>query len=405
MKRETSLCCLPTQLFADFFTARHVKGAKKTCSWRLCAWKIGIQSTLMGVVLLFSGTQINAQTTPSKYFVQDDTRLWTANGRAEMLRAIDGSLRFLRTRRAAAMYQRFERRGISRSRAERSLRRFRQLLQSSRTAAPLEAALQREFTRVRLAPTTHFTGYFEPIYNASRTRTNVYRYPLFRAPNLARWPRPHPTRLQLEGASGLQISPLLHGREIVWLRDRMEAYLVHVQGSARVRLTDGRTLNLGYAAHTNWPYTSMGRELVKAGVMPFEELTLPAMTEYFRRTPQEMNRYLPRNRRYIFFRERRGTALSGSLGVPLIAERSVALDATQLPPAALALAHVNFHNPAAARVFRAPRLTRLVFGHDAGSAIKGTARIDLFMGGGQQAGTRAGIINSMGQLDFLLLKK
>ncbi len=367
---------------------------------------MSVQSTLAGVALLLFGSVAlsRAQNAPSKYFVREDTRLWQANGRRELLHAIDGSLRVVRSRRAATTYARLAQHGLSRTRVQRSLMRFRQLLLAARSPQQLETALQREFVFVRLAPQTHFTGYFEPIYQASRVRTTQYRYPLFRAPNLRSWPRPHPTRLQLEGANGLQVSPLLQGREIVWLHDRLEAYLAQVEGSVRVRLTDGRTLNLSYAAHTNWPYTSLGRELRESGAVPGEQLTQPELVEYFRRNPQQLSVFLPRNRRFVFFRERPSTTLTGSFGVPLVAERSMALDGMVLPPGALAIAQIDFQKPIALQFWKSPRLTRFVFGHDQGGAIKGNARIDLFLGTGQQAGNRAGVINSMGQLYFLLLR-
>ena len=163
-------------------------------------------------------------------------------------------------------------------------------------------------------------------------------------------------------------------------------------------------MTISYGGHTNHTYTSMGRELVKAGVMPFEKLTLPALTDYFRAEPQEMNRYLPRNRRFVFFRETRGAAVTGSIGAPLVPEHSMATDAAALPPGALALAQIELTNPVAAHVFGSPTVTRWVFGHDAGGAIKGPARVDLFMGTGTRAGQRAGVINSMGQMVYLLLK-
>ncbi|MDF2439677.1 MAG: rane-bound lytic murein transglycosylase [Abditibacteriota bacterium] len=377
------------------------------------------------VGLLFSSTgigsncaplqaQLHAQPAPgpaqasSKYFAAADNRLWRGVARAgerkAVLRAIDHSLRYLRTQRAAGTYARLGISGVSRARVRRSLIRFRQLWVASRSTAQLEAALRREFVLYRPASRVHFTGYFEPTYAASRQRSAVYRYPLFRMPPALARVRSHPTRLQLEGADGLQISPLLRGYEIAWLRDRLEAYLVQVEGSARLRLTDGRTLSIGYGGHTSHTYTSMGRELVKDGVMPFEQLTLPALIEYFGAAPQEMNRYLPRNRRFVFFRETRGGASSGSIGVPLTPEHSMATDAAALPPGALALAQIELANPVAARVFGSPTLTRWVLGQDAGGAIKGRARVDLFMGSGARAGRRAGVINSMGQLAYLLLK-
>lgn len=321
-----------------------------------------------------------------------------------MLRAIDGSLRYLRTRRAASTYTRLRLTGVSRTRVRRSLVRFRQLWTAARSTAQLEAALRREFVWYRPAPRVHFTGYFQPTYAASRRPNAVYRYPLFRMPPALARNRHHPTRLQLEGEDGLHISPLLRGYQLVWLRDRLQAYLVQVEGSAHLQLTDGRTMTIGYAGHTNWPYTSMGRELVKDGVMNFDRLTLPALIDYFRAAPQEMNRYLPRNNRFVFFRDMRGAPVAGSVGVPLTPEHSMATDARVLPPGALALAQIELANPVAARVFGRHTLTRWVLGQDAGGAIKGPARVDLYMGTGTRAGERAGVINSMGQMAYLLLK-
>lgn len=245
---------------------------------------------------------------PSKYFGPADNGLWRglaqAGQRKAVLRAVDGSLRYLRTQRAATAYARLGAKGVSRARVRRSLIRFRRLFIAARSTQQLEAALRREFVLYRPASRVHFTGYFQPTYAASQRPNAVYRYPLFRMPPSLARARLQPTRLQLEGADGLHISPLLRGYEIAWLRDRLQAYLVQVEGSAHLQLTDGRTITIGYGGHTNYAYTSMGRELVKDGVMPFEKLTLPALVDYFHAAPQEMNRYLPRNRRFVFFAKR-----------------------------------------------------------------------------------------------------
>jgi membrane-bound lytic murein transglycosylase A len=350
-----------------------------------------------------------AGTAPS---VQLDTRLWNGRGdRAALLRSLDSSLRYLRTARAAAAYKRSQARsGITQAHVQRSLVRFRQLLLAARTPQQLQAALQREFAwrqsvghdgRGNVA----FTGYYNPVVSASRVRTSVYRYPLYGLPRgFRRWSRPHPTRAQLEGVDGLHPSRLLRGAELVWLRDRLDAYLVQVQGSARLRLTNGRTMTVGYAGHTAHPYVSMGRQLVHDGKMAFEELTLPLMVDYFRRAPYELNSYLPRNNRFIFFRETRGAPVSGAIGVPLTAERSIATDKALMPPGALALVQIEITNPAAVPVLGSS-VTRLVLDQDAGSAIKGAGRVDVYMGSGEQAGQRAGVINSPGRLYYLLLKR
>lgn len=349
---------------------------------------------------------------PGKWTPGRDGRLWGGPGwtgdRTALLRAIEHSQRYLRTRRAAIDYQRqFHVTKITRSRVQRSLTRFAQLLRSSNSSAQFEAAVAREFVLYQPAVNGNaaFTGYYEPVVTASRTRTAVYRYPLYRLPPMGRWPRPHPTRGQLEGADGLQQSPYLRGRELVWLRDRLDAFLVQVQGSARLRLTDGGTMTIGYAGTTSWPYTSVGRELVKDGKMRFEELTLPALVDYFRAAPHDLSKYLPRNRRFVFFRERKGAPTHGSIGVPLTAERSIATDKSMHPPGALARIEIHVTNPAAARVLKSDSLTRYVLDQDTGSAIRGAGRVDVFMGTGQQAQQRAGVINSRGNLFYLLLKK
>ncbi|MDQ3813705.1 MAG: MltA domain-containing protein, partial [Armatimonadota bacterium] len=183
-----------------------------------------------------------------------DDRLWgrpdQPGDRRALVRAIDHSLRYLKTQQAAIAYARqLPQTGITRSRVRRSLLRFRYLLKTSRSPAQLQAAIRREFVCYQSTGqdgmgAVHFTGYYEPIYAASRVPNAIYRYPLYRLPpRFSRWPRPHPTRVELEGVDGLQgHNGRLRGLELVWLRDRLQAYLVQVEGSARLRLTNGRTM-------------------------------------------------------------------------------------------------------------------------------------------------------------------
>ncbi|MGI0486906.1 murein transglycosylase A [Pantanalinema rosaneae CENA516] len=347
-----------------------------------------------------------------------DEQLWGQGGdRQALLRAIDDSLRYLQTPKAVQDYRKYlnasnpNQSELLRQRVQRSLRRFRQLVVSARSAAELQQAVQQEFTFYQSTGkdnrgTVGFTGYFEPVYRASRVPNQEYRYPLFRLPpNFSQWRSPHPTRLQLEGADGLQYSKgALKGLELVWLRDRLEAFLVQVQGSARLQLTDGSTMTVGYAGKTNHAYSSVGRELVNAGKFKLEELTLPKLLQYFQANPAEMNTYLPRNRSFVFFRETNGAPATGSLNVPVTADRSIATDKSLFPPGALALIQTEIPYPTATKQLSPQLVSRYVLDHDTGSAIKGAGRVDIFMGTGQLAGDRAGLINSTGQLYYLLLK-
>lgn len=165
--------------------------------------------------------------------------------RAALLTAIDHSLSYLQTPAAIAAYANVPVPSITHRRVQRSLERFRELVLTATSAAELQTAVMAEFVWYQAIGTdglgtVEFTGYFEPVYAASRVPTAEYRYPLYRRPpNLETWPEPHPTRQQLEGVDGLGGDGYLRGLELVWLRDRLEAFLVQVQGSAQLQFADG----------------------------------------------------------------------------------------------------------------------------------------------------------------------
>ena len=229
--------------------------------------------------------------------------------------------------------------------------------------------------------TVFFTGYYTPQFAASRVPNSVYRYPLYRGPPTS------PTGLQpivpgsTEGYDGLQAANgPLRGMELVWLSDRLEAFWVHIQGSAQLQLTDGSIMSVGYGGATNYPYTSIGRLLANDGKLKLDGQTIPVLTDFFRRNPGELNNYLPQNNRFIFFAETKSGGPMGSLQVPVTAERLIATDKSLMPPGALALVHTKlpYHNPVGQIEQRL--VSRYVLDQDAGSAIKGPGRADYFVG-------------------------
>ena len=340
-----------------------------------------------------------------------DEQLFGAQGdRRNLLQSIDYSLQYLRTPAAATAYQNYPVAGVTRDRVARSLRRFRQLVTQARSARELTALVDREFMLYQSIGRdgngdVFFTGYYEPIYRASLTPTAVYRYPIYREPtDLSRWSQPMPTRETLEGKDGQGTSSPLQGQEIAWLSDRLEAFLVHIQGSARLVLPDGKVITVGYANHNGYGYTSVGRELAKDGKLPFEGLTLPVMIRYFRQHPQELDAYLPRNTRFIFFRETFGAPATGTLGVPVTPDRSIATDRSLMPPGALALVSTTLPYARANGQTANRHVSRFVLDQDTGSAMIGPGRADYFMGTGPIAGNRAGVTGSRGRLYYLLLK-
>jgi membrane-bound lytic murein transglycosylase A len=345
-----------------------------------------------------------------------DHQIWQKIGSSKgdyqvLLKAIDHSLQYLATDKAQRDYQAYRMPGITRSRVIRSLRRFRQLVVEAKSAQALETVVKREFQFYQSVGNDQrgkvdFTGYYEATYTASRKPTAVYRYPLYQAPgNFQQWPKPHPTRVQLEGADGLQGSQgRLKGLELVWLRDRLQAFLVQVQGSARLQITDGTEMTVGFAGKTNHPYTSLGKSLVKDGKFTLKELSLPLVIDYFQKNPQDLDRYIPLNQSFVFFRKTFGAPPTGSLGVPVTGERSIATDKSIMPPGALALIHTQlpYYNPNQKLEFQ--QVSRFVLDQDTGSAIKGPGRVDIFMGTGPNAKARAGVMTQSGQLYYLLLK-
>jgi membrane-bound lytic murein transglycosylase A len=328
-----------------------------------------------------------------------------------LLQAIDHSLSYLATPKAAADYRDYGIPGIGRDRVWRSLQRLRQLVQTSPSEAAFQAALAREFVLYQSIGhdgqgTVGYTGYFEPYYAASAVPTSDYRYPLYRRPpTLDSWPQPHPTRQALEGLDGLQghQGPLA-GLELVWLASRLEAFLVQVQGSAKLELTDGRVMSVGYAGRTEYPYTSIGRALVEAGKIQADDLSLPNLIAHFEAHPEDLDIYLPQNQRFIFFRETGGGPPIGSLNVPVTAGHSIATDKTLMPPGAMALIQVPLPQLTPEGDWQTQDTTRLVLDQDTGGAILGPGRVDLFVGSGPEAGELAGRINTPGRLYYLLLR-
>ncbi len=253
------------------------------------------------------------------------------------------------------------------------------------------------------------TGYYQPSYSAARERSACYRYPIYGLPRdlvvsadgsvgrrLGGEIVPYPTRAEIE-AHGLPTAPVL-----AWMRDPLEAFIVHVQGSAVLRMRDGGEMDIGFAGRNGRPYRSIGAWLVKKGFMPLAAVSMPAIISFFRRHPAMIRKVLDYNESYIFFR-RSGRGPRGSLGEPLVPGRSVALDRRCFPEAAPLF--LSSRRPLVddngAMIGSIP-MRRIVFHHDSGSAIRGPSRLDLFMGRGGEAAAMAGVMRQPGEIFVLL---
>ena len=341
-----------------------------------------------------------------------DKQIWDKNpDKKALLNSIDQSLKYLQTRSAEITYRRYENSPITRTLIIKSLQRFRQILLASNSVYELNTTVAREFNFYQSLGkdgkgSVLFTAYYEPLYAASRVPTAEYRYPIYRLPpDLNRWPRPHPQRRELEGIDGLQgAKGKLRGLELFWFRDRLEPYMIQIQGSGRLQFPDGSQTTVGYAGNVAHNYKSIGRELANDGIFPVESITMPVILDYFQKKPEKLDVYIPRDPSFVFFQENFGAPAQGSIQVPLTAERSIATDKSLMPPGALALIRSNFPFVKSNGDLESRVVSRYVLDQDAGGAIKGAGRVDYFLGTGKIAGDRAGITVSNGQLYYLLLK-
>jgi membrane-bound lytic murein transglycosylase A len=347
-----------------------------------------------------------------------DDQIWGESSqqadRKILLSSIGSSLRYLQTANAKKTYDKYEKEkvsGISRERVIKSLQRFRQLLLSSKSAAELNQAVAEEFVFYQSVGNDNkgkvlFTAYFEPLYIASRQQTAEYRYPIYSIPpDLKEWQRPHPTRLDLEGADGLQGGKgKLKGLELFWFKSRLEPYMMQIQGSAKLRLLDGTQTSVGFAGNVAHNYKSIGKALIDDGELPSSGVTMPTILEYFEKDPRKLDVYIPRDPSFVFFQENKGAPAQGSIQVGLSPERSIATDKSLMPPGALALIRGDFPFATDSGDMKHRTVSRYVLDQDAGGAIKTAGRVDYFLGTGKIAGDRAGVTVTNGQLYYLLLK-
>ena len=230
------------------------------------------------------------------------------------------------------------------------------------------------------------TGYFEPEYRGSLLRSEVFATPLLALPQ-GRRDGAYPDRAAIEdGALGEEARPLL------FLADPIEAFLVHVQGSARIRLDDGRVLRVAFAGRNGQPYTSIGRVLSEQKGIPPAQMDMAGLVAWLRAHPAEARDVMRLNRSYIFFRVAQELAADdgaiGGAGISLAAGRSLAIDRAFWSYGLPIWLEGMLPLPTGGD----EKLRRLTVAQDTGSAIVGAARGDLFFGSGPDAGARAGLV-------------
>jgi len=307
---------------------------------------------------------------------------------------------------------------------EESLRQVCERL--SKLGSPLDEAAARRFFEENFRPVRiarlgeeagFLTGYYEPEVEGRRTASDDFNVPIYRQPEgffarlraaigkLVRHRIGRRVAGQLDRAA--IEDGALKGRalELCWLRDPVDAFFIHIQGSARVRLEDGKLLRINYDASNGFPYTPVGRILIERGIIPREQMSMDAIRTYFAEEPEDAREIMRMNKSFAFFREVRelppDSEPAGAQGVNLVRDRSIAVDK------AIHVYGTPFWIEADLPIASekpTTRFHRTMIAQDTGGAIVGPARADIYFGAGIDAGTVSGRIRHPGKF-FILVPK
>ena len=304
---------------------------------------------------------------------------------------------------------------IDRPAQARWLSGFASALGELRGAVIVRPGIERCFEPVPIVEPAFLTAYYEPVIAASRVRTEAFATPLMRRPRDLVRVSPGRSDLPGDGTFGRALPDgtiKAHhdraaiyagaldglGLEIAYLADPVDAFFAQVQGSARLRFEDGTTMRVGYHGKTGHPYTPIGRVLVARGALPPGGATMQAIRSVLAERPELVRPTLEANRSYVFFREREtgdealGPVAAG--GVQLVPMRSLAVDR----------AHIAHGTPVFVETVlpEIGPIAQVMIAEDAGSAIIGAARGDVFIGSGDAAGAIAGRMAAPARLTLLL---
>jgi len=292
---------------------------------------------------------------------------------------------------------------------------------ASPTKASAKVFFETQFVPYRIAqqkPKGLLTGYYEPVLEGSRTPQGKFQTPVYKRPpdlinvvaeadraskhaglthvrKTSAGETPYPTRAEIE-----QGALAGKGLELLYLEDPVEVFFMHIQGSARIHLTDGTTVRINYDGKNGHPYTSIGRYLIDNNLLEANKVSMAALGNWLRADKARGQQVMWQNQSFIFFREldNNSEGPMGAMAVTLTPGRSLAVDTgyhtlgTPLYVSAPELGHAT----------KEGAFNRLMVAQDVGSAIKGPERGDIYFGSGEKAGKLAGVTKHAGNFFVLL---
>jgi membrane-bound lytic murein transglycosylase A len=251
---------------------------------------------------------------------------------------------------------------------------------------------ERHFVPYAVSGQALITGYFEPEFRGAKNPAPGYQVPLYAKPaddRLASLPR-----TAIDAGALNRKTPVT-----AYLADPVDAYMLQIQGSGRILLANGRTLRVGFGGQNGQPYTPIGRILVQRGALAPDEVSYQSIAAWLKAHPAEARGIMEQNARYVFIKPLGylpdDEGAPGTLGAPLTAGRSLAVDKSVIPlgtPVFIATSDPLTQSP----------LARLTMAQDTGGGIQGPDKADLFFGAGPDAETTAGSMRQPGRLFVLL---
>ena len=254
------------------------------------------------------------------------------------------------------------------------------------------------------------TGYYEPQLNASLTKSEKYRYPLYETPEdlitvdlSSIYPALKSYRLRgkIEGNKLVPYdtraeskSSKVNANVICYCDSKIDRFFLEIQGSGRVKLDTNDTMYIGYDNQNGHKYRAIGRYLVKINALSLKEVSLQSIKAWLEKNPKRVDEVLNYNNSLVYFKQRKQSA-TGALGIELTPNRSIAVDRKYVPLGSMLYLSTSINED---------KLSRVVFAQDTGGAIKGSVRADLFLGAGDEALEIAGKLKSPLKLWILLPK-
>lgn len=238
-----------------------------------------------------------------------------------------------------------------------------------------------------------FTGYYVPELRGNRIKTEIYKYPVYARPKDLT-SEPYLSRKEIENGA-------LNGKnlEILYVDDKVDLFFLHVQGSGRVVLPDGVVVKLAFAGKNNQPYSSIGSYMKENKIMGKNNVSYDSIKSWLRNNPEKATEILNVNNSYIFFKVSGQEYVTGSQGVPLTPERSLAIDSDLIPYGYPIWVDTEAkYKKDKTEIY----YQKLLVTQDSGSAIKGAVRGDIFFGKGKNAEIMAAQMNNTGSYYILL---